>query len=394
MEARILAAAVKSRKAFDDLLEADIDSDLSDLGEIIWKEIREFYGNDPTASQADLAVINSVMERKYPKHAERIKLFLEKGEDVSVTNVVKEVFEVKLDSLRHKMSQALVAGKDDEYLKLRENFDTLKRGELSAEDKGSEIIINKSVKDILEVNSPGNKIRLLPKVLNDATDGGVIRGTHIVVFAPTEMGKSLFNLNMAFGFLKQGLKVMYGCNEDPADMMLQRALYRLSGMTRQEIEKDVDEAERRAIANGYERLIYVDLQPGTEAELKSLIEEYAPDVLIVDQIRNLDMKESNKVLALERSATMMRNFGKYYHLIPVSITQAADSATGKVMLTRGDIDFSNVGIPGTSDLMIGIGADTEMEIRGQRMLSLVKNKVSGNHEPLRVLFDNKLTKVT
>lgn len=394
MEARILAAATKSREAFDTLIEADIGEDLSDLGEIIWKEIKAFYGNDATASNVDATLLGSALDRKYPKHAERIKRFVKHDGDISVANVLKEVFEVKLDSLRHKMSQALVAGKDDDYIKLREKFDILKRGELGAEEKGSEVIINKSLKDVLAVNSSDKKIKLLPKVLNEATEGGVIRGTHIVIFAPTEMGKSLYCLNMAYGFLKQGLRVLYGCNEDPPDMMLQRLLCRLSGMTRREINADVETAERKALDAGYNNLIYVDLQPGTELELRKLVEEYEPDVLIVDQIRNLDMKESSKVLSLERAATMMRNLGKYYNLIPVSVTQAADSSTGKIMLTRGDIDFSNVGIPGTADLMIGIGADSDMEMKGQRMLSLVKNKVSGNHDPLRVLFDNYLTKVT
>lgn len=394
MEAAILLAAIKSREAFDELLVANIYPDLSDLGKIVWKEIKEFYGTDASAEHVDRIVLESAIGRKYEKHADRIKDFINMEEEVSPNNVVKEIFEVKLDAIRHKMSQALVAQKDDEYIKLREEYDALKRGELATEDKKSEVVIGRSLQDILEVNSPKNKIKLLPRSLNEATEGGVVRGTHIVIFAPTEMGKSLFCLNMAYGFLRQGLRVMYGCNEDPADTMLQRMLYRLSGRTRAEIDANPKEAEELAMQNGYGNFIYVDLQPGTQMELKELIEEYKPDVLLVDQIRNLDMKESNKVLSLEAAATMMRNFAKYYGLVGISITQAADSATGKVMLTRGDIDFSNIGIPGTADLMIGIGADSEMEMRGQRMLSLVKNKVSGDHEPLRVNFDHKLTKVS
>jgi hypothetical protein len=199
---------------------------------------------------------------------------------------------------------------------------------------------------------------------------------------------------MAYGFLRQGLKVMYGCNEDPQDTMLLRLFYRLSGMTKEEITKDPQRASALADKAGYNNLVYVDLQPGTELEIRKLVEEYQPDVLMVDQIRNLDMKEANKVLSLEKAATMMRNIAKSTPLLAVSITQAADSATGKVFLERGDIDFSNVGIPGTADLMVGIGADTEMEMRGQRGLNCCKNKLSGEHEPMRASFDHKLTKVT
>lgn len=394
MEAAILASAVKDREAFDELLIASIDNDLTDLGKIVWKEIKEYYGADPKATCVTDDVLYSALGRKYEKHVEKIKDFLSSAPAVSPANVVKEVFELKLEATRHKMSQALVAGKDDDYLKLREDYDRLKRGEMEVEGTASEVVVSKSLDSILATHSTANKIKLLPKALNVATDGGAIKGNHIVVFAPTEMGKSLFCLNMAYGFLKQGLRVMYGCNEDPQDTMLLRLFYRLAGMTKAEIELNPAQAEKNAIASGYNNLIYVDLQPGTELEIRDLVEEYQPDVLMVDQIRNLDMKESNKVISLEKAAVMMRNIGKSTPLLAVSITQAADSATGKVMLDRGDIDFSNIGIPGTADLMIGIGADGDMEMRGQRCINLPKNKLSGEHQPMRVLFDNKLTKVS
>jgi len=89
----------------------------------------------------------------------------------------------------------------------------------------------------------------------------------------------------------------------------------------------------------------------------------------------------------------MRKVGKKYNLVPISITQAGDSATGKSYLSRGDIDFSNVGIPGTADLLLGIGATEEMERGGERMISFVKNKISGNKIPLKVWFNQYLTRV-
>jgi len=395
MEATILRTALTSREAFDELLVADVYDDFSDMGKIVWKEIKDYYHADPEAQSVDHEVFGSTIARKYEKHADKIESFVATGDAVSVKNVIKEVFELKLEAVRHKMSQALVASKDDEYLQLRDKYDKLQRGEMDAHGESSEVVVSKPLDAILKSYAAENKIKVLPRVLNDALDGGVIAdGTHIVIFAPTEMGKTLFCLNMASGFLRQGIPVMYGCNEDPEDAMLLRLMYRLSNMTKPEIEQNPAKAAARAEKAGYSNLTYLDLKPGTEAEIRKLVEEYRPKVLMIDQIRNLDMREPSKVLALEKAATMMRNIAKKYGLVAVSITQAADSATGKVMLDRGDIDFSNIGIPGTADLMIGIGADMEMEQRGQRLLSLVKNKISGNHEPLRVAFDNKLTKVT
>jgi hypothetical protein len=55
----------------------------------------------------------------------------------------------------------------------------------------------------------------------------------------------------------------------------------------------------------------------------------------------------------------------------------------------GDVDFSNTGIPGAADCMIGIGATREYIAQGHRMLSFPKNKIGGvsGREPVRVTLD-------
>jgi archaellum biogenesis ATPase FlaH len=394
-EQKIVAAAIQSRQAFDELLDVEIDKDLSDKAAIIWKEVKEYYAHDPEAEKIDTEVLSNRIYRLHEKHKEILKPFFDNVHDVSVPNLMKEVLEQKLDVLAHKMSGALAGQKYDEYEKYVDQFAKLRLGELEVEGKKAEVAIGKSVQEVIKTNSSENRIKIYPKALNDKLDGGALRQNHIVVFAPTDMGKSLFVINMACGFLVQGLKPLYVCNEDPTDAMLMRFMNRLTSMTKPEIEANPDEADRRLAKRNYHNLVFAEASPGTEKEIEELIEEHQPDVLIVDQIRNLNMKESSRVLQLERAAMMMRRFAKQYNMVSVSITQAADSATGKLLLDRGDIDSSNVGIPGTADLMIGIGADADMEVRGDRMLSLVKNKIGrGQKEPVRVMFDNQLSKVT
>ena len=114
---------------------------------------------------------------------------------------------------------------------------------------------------------------------------------------------------------------------------------------------------------------------------------------MVDQIRNLEVGEKNYVRSLEKTAQGMRNFAKQYNLVSISITQAGDSADGKAVLSRGDIDNSNVGIPGTTDLMLGIGATFAQEFEGVRTLSFPKNKIGGAKSPLQVFFNTKNMRV-
>ena len=68
------------------------------------------------------------------------------------------------------------------------------------------------------------------------------------------------------------------------------------------------------------------------------------------------------------------------------VHQADNDAHGKLILEKNNMHFSNEGIQGQMDVMIGMGMNTEFENQNRRMLVLTKNKISGNHEafPIRV----------
>ena len=395
MESQILAAVSQSREAFDNVLVLDVDEDFSDKAKIVWKLIKEYYGQDENAYSIDTTILKSQLKRQYPKHAEQLSNFLDDcGDDeVSVANLVKEVYEVKLDHMTDRIASCMVAKQYEEADKLLEVYRRLRDDEVVASHEAAKVIQGISAAELMARTQQDNLIKVLPTSLNRAILGGVLPAHHIVVFASTDLGKTLFAVNMSYGFLKQGLKVLYIGNEDPGEDIITRLLTRMTGMEVDEIRRNPSKADDLAAKRGYANFILAETNPGTEAEIRSLIEEYEPNVLIVDQIRNLDMRESNKVLQLERAAQMMRNIGKKYNVLPISFTQAGDSATGKIILSRGDIDYSNVGIPGTADVLIGIGASEEMEMRGDRMLTLVKNKRGGNKDPIRVKFDHRLSKV-
>jgi len=250
------------------------------------------------------------------------------------------------------------------------------------------------VDDLFDELDPSNLINVYPKSLNDHLDGGVPRGTHIVVFARPETGKSMFMINMCSECLQQGLKVLYLGNEDPAATMRQRILSNMTGLPRADILRYIDDVKAEAGDKGYNNLIFVERSPGTVSEVRRLVMRYKPDVFIVDQIRNLNTSKSlSKVEALEYVAQSMRNLGKEAQALAVSVTQAGNSGDGKLILDMGDVDYSNTGIPSTADLMIGIGINREYEAAKKRMISLPKNKISGKHEVFPVSVVTELSKV-
>jgi predicted ATP-dependent serine protease len=249
------------------------------------------------------------------------------------------------------------------------------------------------LKEITKLYTPDNLIRVYPLSLNDRLDGGMLRGQHMVVFARPEMGKTLFLVNAVAGFLSQNLTVLYVGNEDPADDITLRIVCRLTKRNKFEVLDNVEDADIEARKRGYNNLIMAGLTPGSPGEIEELTREYKPDVVLIDQLRNLRMREDNYVRQLEKAATAIRTIGKRLGVFVVSVTQAGDSASGKAVLDMGDVDSSNTGIPAQADVMVGIGATQEDLEIGRRVLSLPKNKRSGRHEYFPVNIDTQTNRM-
>ena len=118
-----------------------------------------------------------------------------------------------------------------------------------------------------------------------------------------------------------------------------------------------------------------------------------PDVLIVDQIRNVQTGGDGLTVGLERAGVEMRNIAGEFDLLAVSVTQAGESASNKLVLGLSDIDSSKTGLPATTDVMIGVGVDENYDSRGKRMVSLAKNKVGADHSYFSVDVDPARSRV-
>ena len=357
----------------------------------------KYYHRDQQAHSVLAPLLKEAISQEYPKPAEKLHVVIDNSLelDASVNNVIHLALQQKLQRVSFQLSQAFASQRDKDIEMYLEEYEQLMAGELTADDN-SEVIQGANIVEIMEKRSDANRIPVLPPSLTKQLEGGPIRGHHIVLYAVTDLGKTLFTLNMIRGFIRAGLKVVYVCNEDPMADLVERILTSIcsaKGKDKHDIRKYPKQAAIMASKLGWDNLVWAELSPGTLGEIRAIVDEYKPDVLVVDQIRNLDTGEKNYVRSLEIAAQAMRNFAKKYNLLSVSVTQAADSANGRAILGRGDIDNSNVGIPGTADLMLGIGATEDQELQGQRVLSFAKNKVSGDKSPLPVFFNQQTMRV-
>ena len=386
MEEKVISCIYKDRLSFEKIRELTSDEEVfSDINAILFNKAREYYETDPQAQFIDIDLVRSYIGREYPRHADIIEIALDRIErdETSCDNVVKEYTQLKLHSLGQQIASAIIANHDPRDIIAR--YSEVYSG--ADEDTGDGLPGAATYDDIAIALDPENIIELYPPDLQDRVKYAT-RGHHILIFARPETGKSMFTINMARGFLDQGLKVLYIGNEDPASAMLPRFFGSFIGATREELSAmDSREVNEKIKAAGNDNFRFIHLEPGTFSQIRGLCRIMKPDVLIVDQIRNVLTGGDGLTIGLERAGAEMRNIGASFNLLAVSITQAGESASSKLVLGLSDIDSSKTGLPATVDTMIGIGINEDYEGRSKRMISLPKNKIGSDHSFFSVDVD-------
>ena len=398
-ERQILAACIQEREYYYELSQYIDDSDFTDQGLVLYKLVEAYYDADPNAPFVDHDLLVSRIRREHPKHADRFIEVLESFEPVSFPNLKDEVIQFKLHTVRIKLSSELLNGDPERIENLMEQYRQLEAGAVLSDESNedSELFYQTDLTQYIEEHQDKvDRVALYPGALNDNVNGGAFLGQHVVVFACPEVGKTLFSINLAAGMLDAGHKVMYYSNEETAYSLMVRFLARMTDHTMRWVEEHVQDAQKKARRAGYDNMILKGASPGSPEEICALIERYDPEVVFVDQVRLLHVKgqEIGSVSHIEMAHNTMRTIGKKYGVLMVSVTQAGESASNKLVLEQTDVYMSNTGVPGSADLMIGLGMDQDFEYNNRRMINLPKNKISGLHRYFPVQVDPLKNKVT
>lgn len=393
----ILAASLKSRAAFETAASADFAGSVTDYLAKVWQGITDWYARDADVSSVDPTVLKANLARDHvnPKHSKVILELVDSlvAEDASPANVREYLNRERIDRAGSALAAALASRRPREETDPLLDAYNASLGSVDKRDADGEGDISWADAIRSRTDRTG-RLQVTPRVLNDRLGGGIYAGTNITVFGRPESGKSALVLTLSCGFARRGLRVLYCGNEDPLPSLMVRAVSNLTGRTLQQIEADPDGAELDAIKRGADNLIFKQLAPGTLPELRRACETIKPDVLVVDQLRNLSAKGTeNFTQNLDAVARGVRAIGIQQECATITVTQAGDSASGKAILDMGDIDSSNTGIPGAADVLIGIGVTPTLEAAGMRMLSVPKNKLNGWHGNLEVRFNAALSKV-
>ena len=393
MESKILSSIIKDRESFNKLSKLNVKDSFSDPAKFIYDIVCDFYDNDTSVTFVDLELVEKRIERELPKQIDLYRNILKTlNETTSSANLLNEVIAVKKDSIARELSSLLLTRQKAGVLELMDEYKNVETS-FDEDDEDESLLEGAKICDIVESLKNQNRIKLWPKALHQAT-GGAMRGNNVLVFGRPEVGKSLFIINMVGGLLHDGYKVLFIENEDPAKSTMSRLICRLADKPLIDVIENPDEVENVVRQRGYNNLILKSLSPGTFRDIQSLIDHHGVDVVVINQLRNIWVGKASRVEQMEIAATSARNLAKKNNILVIGVTQAGDSGTNKLRLEMGDIDFSNTGMPAQMDLIIGIGSNEEYDGKSWRMISLPKNKLSGEHLYFPVTVDTKINKVT
>jgi hypothetical protein len=345
----------------------------------------EYYARDAGSVRADLDVLREIGVPRItnPKHRDSV-LGVLGGASVSasVPNIVAAVLGLRRYNCAAEFAAAAMAGDSEKAKVLLSEVNELWERDTLGRD--TELRQAPSIDDLFNIIGSENRIPILPIALNKRIGGGVMAGHNILVFGRTEVGKSTFAINMAAGLVRKGHRVLYFGNEDSAPSLKGRFVCRLTGRTWAQVESDKPAAKSLFRERGGEdRLRLVHAEPGTMDDVGRQIEEFKPAFVFVDQIRNIAAVEADLTPRLEANATRFRNLISRHNVVGVGVAQARDAsqshnADSPIWLGTGDIADSRVGLPSQMDLIIGIGGNADMLQRGQRSISLCKNKLASD----------------
>lgn len=398
-ETIFIAALLDSRDVYAALKGRILLSDFSEFGRQIVKSAVRFYKDDENADAVDRNILAASLRQVFP-NSKQSDALVDYLDDVprskSTANAANLYLQIRKRKHGLDIADLILKGADsakvDEAIAKYQSLD---------KDTSTAVQIKERLtyEDLYGEGNNQEKLRVYPKRLNTVLRGGVRRGNNILVFGRPDAGKTLVTVNLAAGMAHAGLKVLYIANEESPAEIQRRFLSRLGrvslhALNQEDVKKEGAAwklAEGRAMERGYKNVIVTNEYRQTR-DLEALVERVRPDVLVLDQIRHVN--EQLDLLQRQETVTRwLRDTAQSHNLIGIGTAQAGNSAEGQSIVRLTDLDFSNTGVQGACDLMIGLAVTDEMRNTNKRVVCVCRNKISGVEATFPIWIDPLHTKV-
>lgn len=399
-ETLVIAALLNSRGAYNALHGKLSLADFSDHAQQVLKAGLAYYRNDESAQSVDRRILATTLGRVYPnpKHSDSLlEYFASIPTEVSAGNAAAMYLEVRQRRAALSLADSILKGSDrDAVAKHILAYQALGPEGADAGERKDKLRL--TYDDIYTEDRQG-KIKVYPARLNDVLRGGIRPGHNLLIFGRPGAGKTLVTVNLVAGMAHAGARVLYCANEEPVEEITRRFLSRLGGVSLWDLNHENLEtekanfraAEQRALARGYAN-VFIQGDVSSTEDIRRLVAEVRPDVLVVDQIRHVDQK-LDMVSRQEHVTRFLRETAHSAKLIAIGTAQAGGAAENKPVIGLTGVDFSLTGVQGACDLMMGVAVTEDMERQHKRMLCICRNKISGTKVNFPVWLDELHTAV-
>lgn len=336
-----------------------------------------------------------------------LDIFFTELESITLSPQVGEeliIAQVKLNTFTEIAQMAMDAGdnKPVSLEKMQELFNKVRDAALPPEEEDE--FVSTDLEVLLKELSKEFKWKIhLPPLAEVIT--GIGDSVFGIIAARPNCGKTGFCVSLIFqpgGFLSQGAKVHYVANEEAGVRTMVRGISCYTGMTQPEFEANMSTA-KNIFTQVKNNILLKDIVGMDLVELESYIKRHKAknniDIIFIDQLDKIRVNgnfagEHDRLRTLY---TTTRELAKKYNIAIFGVSQASESAEGKLYYGFECLENSRTGKAAECDICICLGKESfgsnEGNDTGFRMANVVKNKLTGIERPVGFVLNRYLSRL-
>lgn len=281
----------------------------------------------------------------------------------------------------------IFTGESEDFGGLRQLIDVVEDGRIA--DKTTYTVVDDDIDTLLDENAGEPDFPFEFDLIREHVPG-LDRGNLGILFARPEVGKTTFCCFLAASYIRQGFKVTYWANEEPAKKIKLRIIQSFVGITKDEMK-----ADRERLRTVYARDIapYLTIMDSVGTSVEEA-DDYAklnkPDVMFMDQLDKFRIGgEYNRGdERLKETYVKAREIAKRNNCLVWAVSQASYEAHDRQFIDYSMLDNSRTGKAGEADIIIGIGKTGASDVTNTvRHVCISKNKINGYHDMINTNID-------
>ena len=270
---------------------------------------------------------------------------------------------------------------------MRQLIDVVEDGRIS--DKTTYRIVDTDFETLLEDNTGDPDFPFEFELIREHVPG-LDRGNLGIIFARPEVGKTTFCSFLAASYIRQGFKVVYWANEEPAEKIMLRIIQSFFSKTKDEMNAEKSDLMRRYVMEIKPYLTIIDAIGTSVEEANEYAKLNKPDIMFMDQLDKFRIAgEYNRGdERLKETYVLAREIAKRNLCLVWAVSQASYEAHDRQFIDYAMLDNSRTGKAGEADIIMGIGKTGASDVTNNvRHLCISKNKINGYHDMININID-------